>query len=194
MEVWWKGFWLVVLDKRKTEDKATEEQQKGKTTKKAVNNPVNIIAQINAISPKNTLNKLYGGYNSYFKNKSRSVDYIEFTWKLCEIINKNYTYINFYNDLHKLLIDGLNIPFTGIGIYNDKSKCIHLKITNKAGASYSSRIFEKDENSEVIKAFSENNSDTLNFFSNICFIFLSIDKWISELFAQFLLQNIEKWQ
>ena len=158
----------MVLDKRKTKNKTTENPKKEKAVQKNVTNPVNIIAQINAISPKNTANKLYGGYNTYLKNKKFSIDYVEFTEKLCEIINKQSSYNDFYNDIHALLIDSMNASFTGLGIYNEKSKCIHLKITNKAGASYSSRIFEKDGDSKIISAFINNktiieeNTDFLN--------------------------------
>ena len=161
----------MVLNKDKVKKQSAKKPVKDKPASNPVTNPVDIIAQINAISPKVTANKLYGGYNNTYlgtQNKY-SVDYIDLTKKLCTIVEQNKTALEFYSDIHDLLVNTLNISYTGFGLYNDKSKSIHLKVLSKSGAAYSSRIFEKDTDSEIIKAYEANKkivSTSSNFLSN----------------------------
>ena len=161
----------MVLNKDKTKKQSTKKTVKDKSVSNPVTNPVDIIAQINAISPKITTNKLYGGYNNtYLGSQNKySVDYIDLTKKLCSIVEQNKTAQEFYNDINDLLVNTLNISYTGLGLFNDKSKSIHLKVLSKSGATYSSRIFEKDSESEIIKAYLQNKkiiSESSNFLSN----------------------------
>ena len=160
----------MVFDKEKTKEKVVKKTEKKNSAAKPVTNPVDIIAQINAISPKMTANKLYGGYNNTLHNgkKKFNVDYVDFLKKVCTIIKKTSTFQDFYNEIHELLTGMLNASYTGIGLYNDKLNSIHLKVLSKSGATYTSRIFKNDTDSEIIKTFEEDetkislSSDFLN--------------------------------
>ena len=161
----------MVLNKDKIKKQTTKKPTKDKSASNPVTNPVDIIAQINAISPKVTSNKLYGGYNNtYLGSQNKyNIDYIDFNKKLCSIIEQNKSAQEFYNDIHDLLVNTLNISYTGFGLFNDKSQSVHLKVLSKTGATFSSRIFEKDKKSEVIKAYTENKriiADSSNFLNN----------------------------
>ena len=147
----------MVLKSNKTKQQASK-QGKNKVTSNPVTNPVDIIAQINAISTKTTSNKLYGGYNAYLNKNKFTVDYTELIKQLGCITQNQQTSQDVYNNIHNLSINILNAAFTGFGIFHEKSKCIHLKITTKAGGIYTSRFFEKDTESPVAKAFKNNNS------------------------------------
>ena len=141
----------MVIGKDKTKKQVTDSGEKKSTP---VTNPVNIVAHINSITQKNTANKLYGGYNKFLSKNKYVVDYVDFIQKLSSIVAKGESYYNFYSEIHQLLINNLNVAFTGIGIFNEKSKCIHLKVTSKTGTTYSSRIFEKDSyNNEIWRNF-----------------------------------------
>ena len=139
--------------KQTSSKKKTDKSSDSVSASSPVTNPVNIIAQINAISAKSTSNKLYGGYNSYLNKNQFMVDYVEFIKNMSKIVKEQNSSQDFYNDIHNLLIENLNVAFTGLGVYSDRSKCIHLKITTKSGGMYSSRIFEKDETSAIINSF-----------------------------------------
>lgn len=137
-------------------------QKNNKKSSAPVTNPVDIIAQINALSSKNTANKLYGGYNTYFHNTKSVIDYANLVKKLSEISISQDSAQGFYNEIHNLFINSLNVAYTGLGLFYEKSKCIHLKITTKAGGVYSSRFFEKDITSVISKVFTENKTITLD--------------------------------
>lgn len=149
----------MVLKSNKTKQNKTKKDE-SKISSKTVTNPVDIIAQINAISSKTTANKLYGGYNSYINQGKLSVDYKDLMKHLSDITTKYENPQDIYNEIHNFAINTLNVAFTGLGLFNDKSKCIHLKVTTKAGGIYTSRFFEKDTDSAIIKAFVGNNTIT----------------------------------
>ena len=148
----------MVLKSNKTKNQKGNKKVGKDVAQNPINNPVNIIAQINAISSKNTANKLYGGYNTYLRKDKFNIDYAEIIRELSKIISKQQQAQDLYNDIHNLFINNLNAAFTGLGLFYEKSKCIHLKVTTKAGGMYSSRIFEKDEESGIIKAFKNNET------------------------------------
>ncbi|MBQ7450299.1 diguanylate cyclase [bacterium] len=153
----------MVLGKNKTE-KPVKKTEKKSSAAKPVTNPVDIVAQINAISPKMTTNKLYGGYNNSFLNSKKkfNIDYIDFIKKICSLIEKQSSFQDFYNEVHDLLTNVINTSYTGIGLYNNKSNSIHLKVLSKSGATYTSRIFKNDTESGIIKAFEENKKVILS--------------------------------
>lgn len=151
----------MAKDEIKTKKQITKGVE-GSVSGKHVTNPVGIVAQINSIAPKNTANKLYGGYNNYFNKSGSSINYADFLRKLCEIIATPYGSNEFYLHIHDLLINNFNISFTGIGFLNEKSDCMHLKVTSKNGATYSSRIFEKDASSDIVKAVNSGQSIILD--------------------------------
>lgn len=112
------------------------------------------IARMNAITPAKTVsNRLYSGYNNYRQKLSSSVDYAELISLLSEAIKlKNNTNELFYS-LHNIFTNKLNTYFTALGYFNKQSKCINLKLIDKIGSTYSTKIFHSDTNNPVISAF-----------------------------------------
>ena len=138
--------------------KNKEVMTKKKLVTNPVANPVDIIAQINSLSPKNTVNKLYAGYNSYNNSDKFVVDYYDLLKKFNEITDNHQDFQDLYEAFHNLLVTSLNVAFTGIGLFNEKSKSIHVKITDKSGASYTERVFEIDKTSQVMNAYEMNKN------------------------------------
>ena len=163
-----KGFLLVVQGNSKAKNNTEQNQERAKKVSKPVTNPVDIIAQINSISPKNAANKFHGGYNKYTNKGNFVVDYVDFIRKLSWIVSNKTTPQEFYGKLHELIINNINASYTGLGLYNEDSKCVHLKVVNKNGSAYSSRIFEKDTSSKIVETLNSGkkiitvNSDFLN--------------------------------
>ncbi len=147
---------MVLKDNKTKNNPQVNNKSRNNDISKNATNPVNIVAQLNAVSSKTTANKLYGGYNAYINKDKFTVDYTNLLKELNKIILKQQSAQDLYNDIHNLFINNLNAAFTGIGLFQEKSKCIHLKVTTKAGGMYSSRIFEKDESSDIMKSFKNN--------------------------------------
>lgn len=96
-----------------------------------------------------------------------NVDYKSMVDKLAEI--SNLKDINsFYLSVHKILTHYLNCSFTAYGLFNETSKCINLKLIDKAENVYSSKVFGSDSENPVSQCFytrkliTKNNVDFLN--------------------------------
>lgn len=121
-----------------------------------VSNPIKrtgLVAKINALNSKVAVKTADAVYT---EKPSTATNYPEFIKCLNEIIQtKNNTHDLFFA-CHKLFRSKLNNVFTSIGIINQKSNCINIKLSDKIGNMFSSRVFLSEESNEIVKAISEN--------------------------------------
>ena len=96
-----------------------------------------------------------------------NVDYKSMVDKLADIVS--FTDINsYYLSVHKILTEYLNCSFTAFGLFNETSKCINLKLIDKAENVYSSKVFGSDSENPVSQCFytrkliTKDNVDFLN--------------------------------
>ena len=118
-------------------------------------NPINdgIIARINSLNSRTTANKLYGGYNHNPRNAYSNIDYPDLIQSFNEVL-KNKTNINdFFYSIHNILSNKLNCFFTAFGNYNYQSNYINLKLIDKIGGTYSSRIFATEVENSIIECY-----------------------------------------
>ena len=125
--------------------------------KSLASNPISgkgFMPGMTAGSTRMTSNRLYGGYNSTGTEKSFvAADYREIICSLSQaIIGKNNA-ADFYNSLHSLLTNKLGVQFTAVGMFQKKSKCINIKLADKVGGTYSSRVFLSDDSNPIVECF-----------------------------------------
>lgn len=116
-----------------------------------VSNPIKkngLIAKINALNGKNITKTS----TSYTEKPSQAVNYPEFIKLLNEIMSKSNNIHDLFLACHKLFSNKLNTSFTSLGIINKQSKCINLKLADKIGSVYSSRVFLSEDTNEIVKA------------------------------------------
>lgn len=130
------------------------EQKEVLYNKTGSSNPINnngIIARINSLNTRTTANKMYGGYNQHSISSFSSVDYPDLLQSLNEVL-KNKTNINdFYYSIHNILTNTLQCHFTALGVYQNQSNYINLKLIDKIGGTYSSRVFSSEEVNPLIE-------------------------------------------
>lgn len=123
--------------------------------KTASSNPINnngIIARINSLNTRTNVNRLYGGYNQN-PQSSFSVDYPDLLQSLNEVL-KNKTNVNdFFYSVNNVLTNKLNCFFTALGVFQTQANYVNLKLLDKIGGTYSSRIFSSEESNPVIECF-----------------------------------------
>ncbi|MBP7211647.1 diguanylate cyclase [bacterium] len=139
-------------------DKQTTENQKeslyGKN--RSLSNPINtngIIARINSLNSRTTSNKMYSGYNQTIRSSFDSVDYKDVIQALSEVLKNKQNSNDFFCSLHNVLTNQMDCYFTALGVYNKQSKYVHLKLIDRIGGTYSSRIFESEETNPIIECF-----------------------------------------
>lgn len=115
--------------------------------------PSGFIAKLSTSNAKNTSNRLYGGYNHSNTKMNVVVDYSQILRYLSEIIVTKYNINDIFFSLHNLFTNKLNCNFTALGVLNLQSSSINLKIMDKIGNSYSSRVSLSNEENPVTEAF-----------------------------------------
>lgn len=107
-----------------------------------------------------TSNRLYGGYNFNAPEKNFAItDYKEVISELKNAFKGKSNITDFYNSLHSLLINKLGAQFTAIGLFQEKSKCINIRLTDKVCGTYSSRVFLSDDVNPIVECF--NSQETI---------------------------------
>lgn len=92
--------------------------------------------------------------------------------KLSEITNIN----DFYTKIYSIVSKSVDSGFMAVGIFKERSNCINLRLQDKLGNVYSSKVFLKDTENPIIQAFSENKTI---FMDNTDFLKLSYFKYNS---------------
>lgn len=121
-------------------------------------NPINnngIIARINSLNTRTTANKMYGGYNqNIYKGAAlQNIDYAELIQALGEVLKNKSNVNDFFYSIHNILANKLNCFFTAFGSYHTQSNYINLKLIDKVGGTYSSRVFSNESENPVIECY-----------------------------------------
>lgn len=119
-------------------------------------NPINngIIARINSLNNRTNPNKVYGTFSHATSPMNyKAIDYHDLIQSLNEVL-KNKTNINdFFYSMHHVLSNKLNSFFTAFGSYQAQSNYVNLKLIDKIGGTYSSRIFTSESENPVIECY-----------------------------------------
>lgn len=119
-------------------------------------NPINnngIIARINSLNSRTTSNKMYGGYNQNPRNRFSAIDYPELIQSLNEVLKNKTNTNDFFYSIHNILANKLNCFFTAFGNYHTQANYINLKLIDKIGGTYSSRIFASETENPIIECY-----------------------------------------
>ena len=125
----------------------------------AASNPMaggGIIARINALNNKTTPNKLFGAYNTAYKTTYKPVDYMDLISSMSMSLTNKSSLNSLFYSLHNIYVMKLNCLFTAYGMFQENSNYINVKLTDKIGGTYSSRIFISETDNPVVEAFTSN--------------------------------------
>lgn len=130
--------------------------------KPAATNPLTrdagIVARINNFNVSKSSNKMYGGYLTNSLSAGKVVDYSDLIQYLNTSLNNKKTAHDLFMVLHEVFAEKLSCLFTAFGVFHEKSKCINLKLINKMGGTYSSKIFLSDEDNPVVECFNTSSA------------------------------------
>lgn len=123
-------------------------------------NPINngIIARINALNNRTSANKIYYGYNQNPRTApAAAIDYPDLIQSLSDTLKNKSNTNDFFYSIHNILTNKLNGFFTAFGNYNAQAGYINLKLIDKIGGVYTSRIFASESGNPIIECY-ENKS------------------------------------
>ena len=116
----------------------------------------NLVSKVNSLTSKVSPATSFGQtHKTLASDKNSTMDYkiiVDEIIKLTDTENLN----DFYSKIYSLISKNIDSQFMAVGIFKEKSNCINIRLQEKLGNIYSSKIFLKDTDSPVVQAFSEN--------------------------------------
>ncbi len=111
-------------------------------------NPINAKAQIHANS---SANRLYGGYSNQNYTKQLNINYQEILKLINESFSSKDELGQLFYSIHNILSARMQINCSALGLINKHSKCVNIKLVDKVGSTYSSKIMLTDTENPVVK-------------------------------------------
>ena len=123
--------------------------------KTASANPINngIIARINSLNNRASSSKVYGSYIQNNNTGFKAIDYADLMQSFNEVLKNKSTVNEFFYSMHNILSNKLDCFFTAFGSCQQQANYINLKLIDKIGGTYSSRIFISETDNPVIECY-----------------------------------------
>jgi len=131
-----------------------------------------MISKVNALTS-NLSNSLHNPKNMVFNSdKAPTLSYkyiVEELGNFCGFANTN----DFYSKIYSAISQQIDSSFFAIGIYKEKSNCINLRLQDKLGNNFSTKVFTKEEDNPIIQVF---NKRAPQFIENVDYLNLAYYK------------------
>ena len=112
-----------------------------------------LVSKVNSLTFGSRSNSLTNPQTkSFAAEKGVTLDYKYVTnelAKLQEISNLN----EFYSKVYGIILQNIDSGFFAVGLYKEKSSCINLRLQDKLGNFYSTKIFMKEEDNPIVEVF-----------------------------------------
>lgn len=123
---------------------------------KTVTTPINtenLVSKVNALTFNNRANSLSNPQTKTFSTeKGVTLDYKLITDSLINL--QSYTNLNeFYTKVYGILLQNIDSGFFAVGLYKEKSNCINLRLQDKLGNFYTTKVFMKETDNPLVEVF-----------------------------------------
>ncbi len=152
---------------KETKEKSSYKQKKQLSpASKIVTNPIDnmgLIAKINVLgNGVSSVKEPHNIINHHMDKSYGIVDYAGFIKETNEIVKNHKDLRDCLNSFHNLFVNYLNCTYTALGIINEKSNTINIKLLDKNSSVYSFKVFMNDSQNEIIKALNSGEITTIN--------------------------------
>lgn len=138
------------LNKTKNGSSAKSEVSKDFSSQKSTN-PIG-APRIMSLNTRTSSNRLYSGYKSSHV-KNYDVNYSEIISALNSSVTNQADVVSLFCSIHNHICAKFPINFSALGLYNEESNCINVKLIGKTGSLYNSKILMNDTDNLIVKAF-----------------------------------------
>ncbi|MBQ7765151.1 diguanylate cyclase [bacterium] len=112
-----------------------------------------LVSKVNALISNTPSNKIINPQNLVFNaDKSTTLNYkniVDLLISLVSIDNIN----EYYNKIYSIISQNIDSRFFAIGLFKEKSNCINLRLQDKLGNNYSTKVFLKDDENPIVQVF-----------------------------------------
>ena len=112
-----------------------------------------LVSKVNSLTHGNRLNPLTNPQTkSFATEKGKTLDYKQ----VLDDLNRLYPVHNlyeFYSKVYGIILQNIDSGFCAVGLYKEKSNCINLRLQDKLGNFYSTKVFLKDTDNPIVQVF-----------------------------------------
>lgn len=124
--------------------------------KSITTNPIDksgLVAKINVLgSGINSVKMSHSSVNYHMEKTYSVVDYSAFIKETNEIMKNHLSLRTSLSAFHNMFVNRLNANYTALGLINEQSNTIELKLLDKSSNVYSYKVFMSDKDNEIIRA------------------------------------------
>ncbi len=114
-----------------------------------------LVSKVNSLTFNNYANSLGNPQNKVFNTeKSLTLNYkyvVDELIKITEVFSVN----EFYSKIYSIITQNIDSGFMAVGLLKQKSKCINLRLQDKLGNVYSTKVFLREEDNPIVRVFKE---------------------------------------
>ncbi len=127
-----------------------------KNNSKPVTSPIaqgKLVSTVNALTMNTSAAQIQNPQNMVFSNeKGKTLNYKYIVDELIKLATVD-TAAGFYSRMYEIINQAIDSSFYAIGLYKDKSNCINLRLHDKLGNNYSTKVFLKDTDNPIVEVF-----------------------------------------
>ena len=125
-------------------------------TAKSVTSPISqgkLVSKVNALTSNIATNPIMNPHHMVFNNeKGSTLNYKLVVDSLVQISNTD-NIGEYYTKVFQLISQNIDSNFFAIGLFKEKSNCINLRLQDKLGNNFSTKVFLKDEDNPIVQVF-----------------------------------------
>ena len=164
------------MNKKQETKNLLSKNTSGNVTGNGVTSPIvhnKLVSKINSLTYNSSYTSITNPQSKSFTvEKGITIDYKSVIDKLVELSSVN-NLNDFYTKLYGIICQNVDSSFFAIGLYKQKSKCINIRLQDKLGNYYSTKVFTKEENNPIVQVF---NSAAPMFKEEVSFLQLTYFK------------------
>ena len=138
----------------------------GIANNKVVTSPIitnSLVSKVNSLTIGNKNNPLTTNpqVKSFATEKSVILDYKA----IIDSLNQIYPITNlneFYSKIYGIILQNIDSGFFAVGLYKEKSNCINLRLQDKLGNYYTTKVFMKQVDNPIVDVFNTQQAKFLN--------------------------------
>ena len=158
------------------ENKIADNKEKYNNSTTPITSPISqgkLVSRVNALTSNSTTNSILNPQNMVFNAEKGST--LNYKLIVDELINLSSigNITDYYNKIYSIITQSIDSSFFAIGLFKEKSACINLRLQDKLGNNYSTKVFLKDEENPIVEVF---NNRTIKFTEKDNFLKLSYFK------------------
>ena len=139
-------------------EKIFEDIKKAQIASNPVTSPISstdLVSKVNSLTSPSRANALeHPQHQSYIADKNKLLNNKKIIDELIKMTDIEDLY-EFYSKIFSVISQNINSGFMAIGMYREKSNCMNMRLQDKLGNVYSTKIFLKETDNPIIQAFKE---------------------------------------